>query len=257
MEDMILGTDLVKHYHVGDHTVEALRGVNITVPKNEFLAIMGPSGSGKSTMMHILGCLDRPTSGTLYIDNEEIAASNQNRMAELRNKMIGFVFQQFNLLSRTSAMNNVELPLLYSGVSSAERRDRAEEALTMVGLGHRLGHFPNQLSGGEQQRVAIARALITNPPVIMADEPTGNLDTKSGNEVLAILQTLHKRGITLIMVTHERDVGEHADRIVHMRDGKITGDEMVENKRLAIGTVNKGLETEDKIEQLEAPVEDS
>ncbi|MBN1290021.1 MAG: ABC transporter ATP-binding protein [Actinobacteria bacterium] len=253
---MILATELVKHYRVGDHIVEALRGVTLTVPKNEFLAIMGPSGSGKSTLMHILGCLDHPTSGTLHIDEEEINITNQNRLAELRNKKIGFVFQQFNLLSRTSAINNVELPLLYAGASASERHKRAQKALEMVGLGHRTGHFPNQLSGGEQQRVAIARALITDPPVILADEPTGNLDTKSGNEVLAILQSLHKRGITLIMVTHERDVGEHADRIVHMLDGRITGDEMVEDKKLATSTFDRSLEPEDNDKKLEATVED-
>lgn len=233
MEDMILATDLVRNYHVGDHIVEALRGLSLSVPKSEFLAIMGPSGSGKSTLMHIIGCLDHPTSGTLHIDNEEISRVNPNRMAELRNRKIGFVFQQFNLLSRTTAMNNVELPLLYAGVNVVERKKRAKKALEMVGLGHRLGHFPNQMSGGEQQRVAIARALINNPPIIMADEPTGNLDTKSGNEVMSILQSLHNRGITLIMVTHERDIGEHADRIINMRDGKLLSEELVENKRVA------------------------
>lgn len=256
MEDMISATNLLRNYHVGDHIVEALRGVSLSVPRSEFLAIMGPSGSGKSTLMHIIGCLDHPTSGTLYIDKEEISRVNQNRMAELRNRKIGFVFQQFNLLSRTTAINNVELPLLYAGVNLVERRKRAKKALEMVGLGHRLGHFPNQMSGGEQQRVAIARALINNPPIIMADEPTGNLDTKSGNEVMAILQSLHNQGITLIMVTHERDIGEHADRIINMRDGRILSEEAVETKRVATASSNDFLIENNNL-KLEASVEDS
>lgn len=230
---MIRTTDLVKHYQMGDQLVEALRGITLDVTKGEFLVIMGASGSGKSTLMHIMGCLDHPTSGSLLIGDEDISKVGSARLAELRNKRIGFVFQQFNLLARTTAVHNVELPLLYAGVSSGDRRRRAVAALEKVGLGHRLGHYPNQLSGGEQQRVAIARALINDPPIIMADEPTGNLDTRSGIEILEILQDLNENGITLVMVTHERDVAEHGDRIIHLRDGKITGDEPVTERRSA------------------------
>ncbi|MHB8894489.1 MAG: ABC transporter ATP-binding protein [Candidatus Geothermincolia bacterium] len=233
MDMIIKTTDLVKHYRMGDQLVEALRGVSLEVREGEFLVIMGASGSGKSTLMHIMGCLDHPTSGDVAIGGESISQVTSGRLAELRNNKIGFVFQQFNLLSRTTAVNNVELPLLYAGVGSAERRRRAEAALEKVGLGHRMGHYPNQLSGGEQQRVAIARALINDPPIIMADEPTGNLDTRSGIEILEILQGLHDHGITLVMVTHEREVADHGDRIVHIRDGKIRGDEAVPEKKSA------------------------
>lgn len=224
MEWILRAESLVKNYYVGEEVVKALRGVSIEVAPGEFLVLMGPSGSGKSTLMHILGCLDHPTSGKLYVDGEDVSHVDENRLAELRNKKIGFVFQQFNLLPRTSALSNVELPLLYAGVSAAERKKRALECLEHVGLGHRVNHHPNQLSGGEQQRVAIARALITNPQVIMADEPTGNLDTKAGEEILAILEGLRERGITIVMVTHEREVAEHGDRIIHLRDGKIIGE---------------------------------
>jgi putative ABC transport system ATP-binding protein len=233
MEVIIHTRDLVKHYKMGDQLVEALQGVSLEVRQGEFLVIMGASGSGKSTLMHIMGCLDRPTSGTVDIDGEDISLVSSARLAELRNNKIGFVFQQFNLLARTTAEINVELPLLYAGVGSSERRKRAVAALEQVGLGHRLSHYPNQLSGGEQQRVAIARALITRPPIIMADEPTGNLDTRSGIEILEILQDLNGKGITLVMVTHEREVAEHGDRIVHIRDGKIRGDEPVAKRRVA------------------------
>jgi len=230
---IIRTTDLVKHYSMGDQVVEALRGVTLAVGRGEFLVIMGASGSGKSTLMHIMGCLDHPTSGSLAIAGEDTSSMSPSRMAELRNSRIGFVFQQFNLLSRTTAVHNVALPLLYAGVGSGERRRRAEAALEKVGLGHRLGHYPNQMSGGEQQRVAIARALINDPPIIMADEPTGNLDTKSGVDVLSILQDLNGQGITLVMVTHEREVAEHGDRIVHVRDGLVSGIEGVGQKRVA------------------------
>lgn len=225
MNIIIQAANLSKTYLMGDHRVDALKDVSLDVSNGEFLVIMGPSGSGKSTLMHILGCLDHPTSGELAIDNEDISRVSSNRLAELRNRKIGFVFQQFNLLPRTSALNNVELPLLYSGVSSSERRLRAEESLERVGLGERLSHLPSQLSGGEQQRVAIARALINNPQLLMADEPTGNLDTRSGAEVLDILKDLNRKGISLVMVTHERHVAEHGDRIIHLRDGEIVGDE--------------------------------
>jgi putative ABC transport system ATP-binding protein len=233
MDIIIQAKDLVKHYKMGDQLVEALRGVSLDVRQGEFLVIMGASGSGKSTLMHIMGCLDHPTSGTLLVGDEDISQVTASRLAELRNNRIGFVFQQFNLLARTTAVNNVELPLLYAGVSSSERRKRAEAALEKVGLGHRLGHYPNQLSGGEQQRVAIARALINDPPIIMADEPTGNLDTRSGIEILEILQGLNDNGITLVMVTHEREVADHGDRIIHIRDGHIRGSEDVGEKKSA------------------------
>jgi putative ABC transport system ATP-binding protein len=230
---IIKAVDLVKQYRMGDTIVEALRGVALEVEGGEFVVIMGSSGSGKSTLMHILGCLDHPTSGQLSIDGEDVSRMNGGRLAEIRNRRIGFVFQQFNLLSRTAAINNVELPLLYAGVGSSERKRRAQESLDKVGLSHRMGHYPSQLSGGEQQRVAIARALINNPAILMADEPTGNLDTKSGIEILTILQELNENGITLVMVTHEREVAEHGDRIIHLRDGNIVSEEKVEVKRMA------------------------
>jgi putative ABC transport system ATP-binding protein len=232
MENIIQARDLVRHYAMGDNLVEALRGVSLEVLAGEFLVLMGPSGSGKSTLMHIMGCLDHPTSGTLLVEGQDISKVSENRLAEMRNQRIGFVLQQFNLLARTSALNNVELPLLYSGVGAAERKRRAREALAAVGLSHRLGHYPSQLSGGEQQRVAVARALINNPAIIMADEPTGNLDTRSGIEILAILQKLKRNGITLVMVTHEREVAEHGDRILLMRDGLIVGNESLTEDRI-------------------------
>ena len=233
MDTVIEASEIVKHYQMGDQVVQALRGVSLSVSRGEFLVIMGASGSGKSTLMHIMGCLDHPTSGRLVVDGVDISRVNGNYLAEMRNRKIGFVFQQFNLLARTPAINNVELPLLYSGTGAGERRRRAKEALEMVGLGHRLGHYSSQLSGGEQQRVAIARALINNPQIVMADEPTGNLDTRAGTEILAILQERKSRGITVVMVTHERAVAEHGDRIIHLRDGLITGESVVRKKRLA------------------------
>ena len=224
MEAVIQSKELVKHYVMGDTLVEALRGISLEVRRGEFLVLMGPSGSGKSTLMHIMGCLDRPTSGTLFLEGQDTGKISQNGLAEIRNRKVGFVFQQFNLLPRTSAVNNVALPLLYSGVGAGERRRRALLALETVGLSHRLKHYPSQLSGGEQQRVAIARALVNNPAIIMADEPTGNLDTRSGTEILSILQELNMNGITLVMVTHERDIAEHGDRKVHLRDGRLVED---------------------------------
>jgi putative ABC transport system ATP-binding protein len=232
MENIIQASDLVKQYTMGDTLVEALRGVSLEVRSGEFLVLMGPSGSGKSTLMHIMGCLDHPTSGTLLVEGLDISKVGENKLAEMRNRKIGFVFQQFNLLARTSALNNVELPLLYAGVGAVERKRRAREALAKVGLLHRLGHYPSQLSGGEQQRVAIARALINHPAIIMADEPTGNLDTRSGIEILAILQELNQNGITLVMVTHEREVAEHGDRILLIRDGLVVGNESLTENRV-------------------------
>ena len=237
MDAIIEARGLVKHYRMGDTVVEALGGVSLDLGRGEFLVIMGASGSGKSTLMHILGCLDHATSGKLFIDGEDISRLNTGRLAEMRNAKIGFVFQQFNLLSRTTAATNVELPLLYAGVGAGERRRRGIAALEQVGLGHRTGHYPNQLSGGEQQRVAIARALINNPPIIMADEPTGNLDTRSGAEILAVLQELNEKGMSLVMVTHEKEVAEHGDRIIQIRDGVVTGNHRVEKKRVASETV--------------------
>jgi len=224
MEAVIQSKELVKHYVMGNTLVEALRGISLEVRRGEFLVLMGPSGSGKSTLMHIMGCLDRPTSGTLFLEGQDTGKIGQNGLAEIRNRKVGFVFQQFNLLPRTSAVNNVALPLLYSGVGAGERRRRALLALETVGLSHRLKHYPSQLSGGEQQRVAIARALVNNPAIIMADEPTGNLDTRSGTEILSILQELNMNGITLVMVTHERDIAKHGDRKVHLRDGRLVED---------------------------------
>ena len=233
MDEIIRAEDLAKKYMMGDQVVNALCGVSLAVERGQFLVIMGASGSGKSTLMHILGCLDHPTSGNLWIDGEDISKVHANRLAELRNNKIGFVFQQFNLLPRTTAANNVELPLLYSGVGAGERRRKARESLEKVGLGKRTRHFPSQLSGGEQQRVAIARALVNDPPIIMADEPTGNLDSRSGIEILAILQELNQAGKTLVMVTHDSNIAEHGDRVMLLRDGLMQGDEAVINKKSA------------------------
>jgi len=225
MDSIIRAGDIARTYRMGDQTVEALKGVSLEVARGDFLVIMGASGSGKSTLMHILGCLDQPTSGTLLIDGEDVSKVGSNHLAEMRNRKIGFVFQQFNLLARTAATSNVELPLLYAGVGAGERHRRARQSLEQVGLAHRTGHFPSQLSGGEQQRVAIARALVNDPPLIMADEPTGNLDSKSGAEVLAILRDLNASGKTIVMVTHDLNVAGHGNRIIHLRDGLVSGEE--------------------------------
>ena len=223
--------DITKIYRMGsDIEVHALRGVSLQVDEGESLSIMGPSGSGKSTMMNVLGCLDQPTSGEYYLDGVDVKALNDNALAEIRNRKIGFVFQTFNLLPRTTALQNVELPLVYRGVNGRERRQRATESLEMVGLGDRIHHRPNELSGGEQQRVAIARALATQPAIILADEPTGNLDSRSGAEIVAIFQRLNREmGITVVFVTHDADIAAHTRRIVQLLDGRIVGDEPVEN----------------------------
>jgi putative ABC transport system ATP-binding protein len=236
MSTVIAVKNLVKTYVVGEVEVRALRGVNLEVPKGEFLAVTGPSGSGKSTFMHIVGCLDRPTSGQYFLDGQDVSRMSKDALAAVRNKKIGFVFQGFNLLSRTSALDNVELPLLYGGSTkkASERHKRAMEVLTAVGLGNRADHHPNQLSGGQQQRVAIARALINNPSILLADEPTGNLDTRTSIEVMDIFQRLNReRGITVILITHEHDIAEYGTRIVSFRDGLVVSDRPVKDRRLA------------------------
>jgi putative ABC transport system ATP-binding protein len=217
--------DIRKTYVMGDVQVHALRGVTFSVEEGEFVAIMGSSGSGKSTLMNTLGCLDRPSSGRYVLDGHEVSRLDRDRLAEIRNRTIGFVFQQFNLLARTSAVENVELPLLYAGLPARERLRRATAALERVGLGSRLDHHPNQLSGGQQQRVAIARALVANPRLVLADEPTGNLDSRTSVEVMALLQELGRTGITVVLVTHESDIAEHAARVIVMKDGLVRSDE--------------------------------
>jgi len=235
MPHVISVKNLVKTYVVGEVEVRALRGVNLDVERGEFLAVTGPSGSGKSTFMHIVGCLDRPTSGQYFLDGDDVSRMSKDQLAAVRNRKIGFVFQGFNLLSRTSALDNVELPLLYQGgLKGAERHKRAIEVLNSVGLGNRSDHHPNQLSGGQQQRVAIARALINQPSILLADEPTGNLDTRTSVEVMDIFQTLNReRGITVLLITHERDIAEYGTRIVTFRDGQVVADKPVTERRLA------------------------
>jgi putative ABC transport system ATP-binding protein len=228
--EMIKVTGLVKEYDMGKVKVPALNGVDLTIPPDQFIAIMGPSGSGKSTLMNILGCLDRPTAGAYYLDGSDVSTKSDNELADVRNCFIGFIFQTFNLLARTDAMANVELPLIYRGMSTRERRSRATAALESVGLGQRTHHRPNEMSGGEQQRVAIARAIAGDPKIVLADEPTGNLDSRSGEEVMAIFQELNARGITMILVSHDPDNARHAERIVSVRDGKIVSDLMVEDR---------------------------
>jgi len=215
-----------KIYQMGKVKVEALRGVSFYIDKGEFVAIMGPSGSGKSTLMHIIGCLDQPTEGNFIIGGKDVSKLNDDKLAEIRNKSIGFVFQQFNLLSRTSILHNVEIPLIYAGLKTKRRREMAKQALEKVGLGERVKHKPNEISGGEKQRAAIARALVNNPLIILTDEPTGNLDTKTGEEIMKIFYKLHQQGNTVIIVTHEAEIARHARRIVHLRDGLIEKDEV-------------------------------
>lgn len=220
--------NLVKTYQIGTIEVNALRGVDLHIQKNEYVAVMGPSGSGKSTLMNILGCLDTPSSGAYELGGEVVSQMNDDQLADIRNRQIGFVFQTFNLLPRANALHNVELPLIYAGIPAAKRRAMAMEALQRVGLGDRFHHKPNELSGGQRQRVAIARALINNPSIIFADEPTGNLDTTTGDEIMIIFEELHRQGNTIILVTHEEYIAEHALRIVRLRDGKIERDEAVQ-----------------------------
>jgi putative ABC transport system ATP-binding protein len=220
---------ITKVYKMGEVLVNALRGVSFHIDKGQFVAIMGPSGSGKSTLMHIIGCLDHPSEGSFIMDGEDISKVNDNKLAEIRNKKIGFVFQQFNLLARTTILHNVEVPLIYAGVNSKKRKKLAEQALENVGLGNRLKHRPNEISGGEVQRAAVARALVNNPLIILADEPTGNLDSKNGEEIMKIFHKLHQEGHTIIVVTHELEVAKYAQRIIHLRDGVIENDEVIEN----------------------------
>lgn len=227
MAEVIRLEDIMKTYVMGDSTVHALNHVDVKINVGEFVAIMGPSGSGKSTMMNILGCLDRPTSGKYFLDGREVAGLSDDELAHTRNAKIGFVFQNFNLLPKLTAQINVALPLVYAGVSEEERMERAKQALEAVGLGGRLDHRPNEMSGGQRQRVAIARALINNPAIVMADEPTGNLDTKSSYEIMDIFKSLNDDGKTIVMVTHEPDIAEQTKRILVMRDGKLTSDEAV------------------------------
>jgi len=216
--------DIVKVYEMGEEKLYALKGVSLDIKKNEYVAIMGPSGSGKSTLMNIIGCLDTPTDGTYILNGRDVHEMDDNELAEIRNKEIGFVFQTFNLLSRSDALHNVELPLIYSGVPKNDRVQRAREALESVGLGDRIKHKPNELSGGQRQRVAIARALVNKPSILLADEPTGNLDTKTGEEIMMLFEELNKRGNTIIIVTHEESIARHARRIIKIRDGKIEDD---------------------------------
>ena len=216
--------DIYKIYQVGSEEVRALQGISLKIKENEYLAIMGPSGSGKSTLMNILGCLDTPSSGSYQFDNELVSEMDDDQLAEIRNREIGFVFQTFNLLPRATALHNVELPMIYNGTPASKRKKIAQQALAMVGLADRMHHRPNELSGGQRQRVAIARALVNKPKIILADEPTGNLDTRTGEEIMEIFEDLHRKGNTIILVTHEEYIAEHTNRIIRLRDGKIEND---------------------------------
>jgi putative ABC transport system ATP-binding protein len=218
--------NIARRYVMGSETIHALRDVSLAIERGEYVAIMGPSGSGKSTLMNLLGCLDTPSSGEFILNESRVSEMDDNELAEIRNKEIGFVFQSFNLLPRSDALHNVELPLIYSGIPSEERREKALQALQNVGLGDRIHHRPNEMSGGQRQRVAIARALVNNPSIVLADEPTGNLDSKTGEEIMALFETLSEKGNTVIVVTHEEDVARHARRIVRIRDGLIASDEV-------------------------------
>src|SRR6478672_7355114 len=237
--------DVHKYYDLGETKVHALRGVNVRIERGEFVAIMGASGSGKSTFMNILGCLDKPTSGRYLLENIAVSELTKKELANIRNRKIGFVFQGFNLLSRTTALENVELPTLYAQVSKEEGRKRAREALELVGLADRMEHFPSQLSGGQQQRVAIARGLVNHPSILLADEPTGNLDSRTSVEILEVFQQLNDDGLTIVMVTHEPDIAEFSKRGIHFRDGTIRRDELVQNRPIAAEALKNMPELED------------
>lgn len=224
MQEIIKITDISKVYKIGTETIYALQKIDLSIFKNEYVALMGPSGSGKSTLMNILGCLDTPSSGEYILNNNSVAKMTDNELAEVRNKEIGFVFQTFNLLPRNTTLENVALPLVYAGIPKAQREERAKEVLEQVGLGNRMQHRPNELSGGQRQRVAIARALVNKPAIILADEPTGNLDSKTSVEIMGLFEEIHKKGNTIILVTHEEDIANHAHRIVRLKDGLVESD---------------------------------
>ena len=232
-EPLIALSDIRKIYKMGSQEVHALAGVSLDIYPNDYVAIMGPSGSGKSTMMNIIGCLDTPTSGDYLLNGQQVSEKDDDELAEVRNREIGFVFQTFNLLPRVNCLQNVELPLIYAGLTKGKRREMAAQALRNVGLGDRMEHKPNELSGGQRQRVAVARALVNTPSLILADEPTGNLDTRTGEEIMRLFETLYRRGNTLMVVTHEEDIAHHARRIIRLRDGLIESDVKVENPELA------------------------
>ncbi len=223
---VILTHKLAREYDMGSEVVRALRGVDLQIRRNEYVAVMGPSGSGKSTLMNLIGCLDTPTAGEYWLNGQKVSDLGDDDLARIRNKEIGFVFQTFNLLPRANALHNVELPLIYAGLSSRERRDKAAQALTRVGLGDRMDHKPNELSGGQRQRVAIARALVNAPSILLADEPTGNLDSTTSQEIMAVFGELHRQGQTVVMVTHEADIAAHAERVVTLRDGLVATDQL-------------------------------
>ncbi len=222
---MISTEDLWKTYDMGSEQVHALRGINLRIQRNEYVAIMGPSGSGKSTLMNLIGCLDSPSKGQYWLNQQLVSELDDDELARIRNKEIGFVFQTFNLLARATSLHNVELPLIYAGIPAEERAERAKAALTSVGMGDRMNHKPNELSGGQRQRVAIARALVNKPAIILADEPTGNLDSQTGNEIMALFDRLHAEGNTIVLVTHEHDIAEYAHRIIYLKDGVVAKDE--------------------------------
>lgn len=224
MENIIELKKIVRNFPLGNQVVKVLKGIDLEVKRNEYTALMGPSGSGKSTLMNLLGCLDTPTSGEYWLNGQNVSQLVDNELAEIRNREIGFVFQTFNLLPRSTALENVMLPLIYAGYSSKDRKERAEEVLTQVGLQDRMDHRPNQLSGGQRQRVAVARALVNKPSIILADEPTGNLDTKTSVEIMALFSEIHRNGNTVILVTHEEDIAAHAKRVIRLRDGEIESD---------------------------------